>query len=90
MFSSNTIELGVGDAQEMAIAIYPNPATDKFNVSVPASIEIVSLELFDVLGKKMPLDVSEERIDISHLVSGVYLLRLKTGRGVITQKLVKL
>lgn len=90
MFSSNTIELGVGDAQEMAIAIYPNPATDKFNVSVPASIEIVSLELFDVLGKTMPLDVSEERIDISHLVSGVYLLRLKTGRGVITQKLVKL
>ena len=54
----------------------------------------VALHLYDVLGRrvKMIADSKEQgrkevRLDVSDLTSGMYFLRLQTGRTVKTQRL---
>lgn len=80
----------MNDVQQPKITVFPNPASDEIKITIPKDRTLVSIALFDVLGKKIPLDISEELIDVSHLLSGIYLLRMETDRGISTQKLVKL
>lgn len=73
-------------------SIYPNPATNFVKVKMPKNSSDVTVTIFNVLGKKVDLQevnsISNE-IKISHLNSGVYLLKFDTGNFTQTLKLVK-
>lgn len=76
---------------------YPNPfnPTTQIRYSIPEATE-VSLEVFDLLGKKVATLVNEEKqpgtytvnFDASNLASGIYLYRLRAGSYVSTRKLI--
>ncbi len=70
--------------------IYPNPATS--NLNIEAEDNIMQIELFDVLGKKVFSKMSNQKninIDISPLKEGLYILKLQTKKGIGTYKVVK-
>ena len=71
------------------ISIYPNPATDVLNIAVPSSIDVKSVSLFDVLGKKANVSLVNGQVDISELAVGLYLLNVETTNGTLTQKVIK-
>ena len=61
------------------IKIYPNPTTGEIVVS--GQLSDVSVEVFDIVGKKQEsrkseIGKSEIEIDISHLSNGIYFLKI--------------
>lgn len=57
------------------IAVYPNPANDAINISVPEGFVAANAEVFDVLGRRvMVLNQEYEDINISRLETGIYFV----------------
>ena len=65
-------------------------------------LKIENVEIFDVLGRKAPLSPPEGgksplsfgegqgvRLDISHLSTGIYLIKIQTETGIVIQKVIK-
>lgn len=74
------------------ISIYPNPSTDNIKVNLPKSMEYASVVVFNVLGKKVitqQINATDNIIKVSHLNSGVYLLKFTNGNVSKTLKIVK-
>lgn len=77
--------LGAQDLKELSI--YPNPATDYINIlNVKHQIEKVAI--FDLTGKRMLSD-NKQKINVSKLPSGVYVLSVKTEAGIKNFKFIK-
>jgi hypothetical protein len=74
----------------LGFSMYPNPATNKLNISAKETIQ--NADVFNVLGKKvMSLEInkSSESIDISNLASGIYLIKYNVNDKVGTAKFIK-
>ncbi len=80
---------------EVALAIYPNPATNELNIVTPKNKELV-LEIYSDLGQlviKKNISNNEmmnkHTIDISGLSQGIYSGRLSDGKSVQNFKFIK-
>jgi hypothetical protein len=70
-----------------SITVYPNPATDI--ISIESNIEIKTVEIFDVLGKRVLTSTQTQDINISHLQTGIYIVKANTeNNDSITKKIV--
>ena len=70
--------LSTDDFENNQVTIYPNPTQSKINLSLNFSKE-VDYKLFSPLGKQLmtgTITSSNEEIDISHLPSNIYFLRV--------------
>lgn len=81
--------VSVGDNLAEQVSVYPNPTTDILNVSVPSSVEVSRVSMFDVLGKNVGVSYTNGVINTSSLAKGVYILSIETTSGNLTQKIVK-
>ena len=74
------------------IHVFPNPASDYFSIDVPPSMDIFEIEMMNLQGIivfcRKNFD-AQNKINISNLSNGLYLLRLKTDKGSMTTKLIK-
>ena len=79
------------------LSVYPNPFKDKTNISFQLPVKMqTSLEVYTILGKRVAVitDRSYEagryvlEWDSNKLSSGMYFLRLKTGKMVNTRRLI--
>ncbi len=79
-------EGGVEDvvADTDAVRIYPIPANDVFNVEAPSAIK--SLELFNIRGEKVAEALNANKLNVSELPQGVYIMDVETEQGSITHK----
>lgn len=66
-----------------SFGIYPNPATDYVKING----EFDKATLFDVNGQSL-MKTTERVITVSNLPSGIYILKIETGKKVETKKLV--
>jgi uncharacterized protein (UPF0128 family) len=72
--------VGMVTTTNYELRIYPNPTTGKLTMD-NGERTIESIEIFDVLGQKLSTvnhQLSTHQIDISHLPTGVYLLKIYT------------
>ncbi len=73
------------------INIYPNPSTDFINIISKQTI-MKSIEISNFKGQtihKYSINSKEKKIDISNLSKGIYLIKIKTERGVYSEKIIK-
>ncbi|MCL2290991.1 MAG: T9SS type A sorting domain-containing protein [Bacteroidetes bacterium] len=74
------------------ITIHPNPTTGELTISSTGH-QISDIEIFDVYGRKISShhlsSSSHQKIDISHLNSGIYFIKVITKQGNIVKKVVK-
>jgi len=77
----------VDDQNQLDISIYPNPTSDI--VYVEGNYTQLKVVIYNVLGKEILNKSITNRIDISHLDNGVYILQLSDGAKVTTQRIVK-
>ena len=82
-------ELSIGSNLLSQISVYPNPTSSILNLKIPSSVEVNQVSLFDLLGKKTEVTYNNGVINISSLSQGVYLLKVDTSAGTLTQKVVK-
>ena len=68
--------------------VYPNPASNGFVNITTASNEAINVSVFDVLGKKVLSQTINNRLNVSTLKSGVYILNLNQNGATTTKKLV--
>lgn len=77
--------LGTADLKDLSI--YPNPASEYVNI-INLKYNIEKVVIFDLSGKQMLSD-SKQRVNVSKLPSGVYLLSVKTDAGIKNFKFIK-
>lgn len=73
------------------ISLYPIPSTNgSVTLSVPNDVEVNSIKIFSILGKKVyqKENVSSHTIRINNLESGVYLLKASNNNSSITKKII--
>ena len=82
------------EKEECDIVVYPNPTDGKFKVS-SSEFSVTGIEVFDVFGRSVKAISPSfggdwgEALDISHLPSGMYFVRITTEKGMITRKVIK-
>ncbi|WP_378177810.1 aryl-sulfate sulfotransferase [Aquimarina sp. SS2-1] len=70
-------------------SIYPNPVSNTINITNKTN-QNYSVELFDFNGKKIEFSLINEKINISSLNSGFYILKVNTDNGSLIKKIVKI
>lgn len=76
------------DLSEM-VSVYPNPTSDFVQLKLPSNIEVNSVQLFDLLGKKIDVTLNNNQIDLSSFAEGVYMINIETNQGKLTKKIIK-
>jgi hypothetical protein len=89
---NNTLQI---DGKELLdkITVIPNPTKGDLQV-ISYGLQVTSVEIFDVFGRKalshhLITSSSNQKIDISHLNSGIYFIKVVTNQGEIVKKVVK-
>jgi len=72
---------------------FPNPASDKITLHCLPTKKMDKIELMDTQGKFVQVQItgssSEKQIDISKLTSGIYFIRITSGKDVVYKKVEK-
>ncbi len=70
--------------------LFPNPATDWVQVDSPHGFRADEIELLDISGQALPARVEDnQRLSLSGLPAGVYIVRIRSGRTTVHKRLVK-
>jgi hypothetical protein len=97
--------VGIAETQLSNITVYPNPTSGVVYIEVAGQVrnDIRSVEVFDVMGRmqngewrtgnggKLSLQFGEGwgEVNISHLPSGIYFLKIETEQGTVMKKVMK-
>lgn len=79
------------NASASKIWMYPNPAKDYVVVQIPENEQLLSVELMETTGRKVPKTIKIEsgRLDTRNLSAGIYFVVAITNRATYTAKLLK-
>jgi len=75
------------------ITLVPNPTTGELKIE-NGELKIENVEIFDIYGRKLSshhliTSSPNHLINISHLHSGIYFVKITTEQGEITKKIIK-
>ncbi len=80
------IPSGINNTLDQLVNMFPNPATDYVQVELPFQAEI---ELVDQTGKTLQRSFTNtKKFDISHLPSGLYVVKVTEGNSTVAKKLI--
>jgi len=85
----------VNDVRDARINLFPNPAADKV-LMLTASRDIEKVEVFNTLGQAAhsvrfnTTAVREQRLDLNHLTTGIYMVRIGMAGGASVARKVML
>lgn len=90
---SDFFGVGVNDFSiEQNLKILPNPTSGEMRVNYKGG-QIRSIEILDLAGKSIRktenINATEALVDLSKLTAGVYLMRVETGEGMVSKRVVK-
>ncbi len=71
---------------EAGISFYPNPASDLIFVNCKEHFEF---SLFDLNGRLLLNGINNNRVDISGIGQGMYLIEINSGEKVLRERFVK-
>ncbi len=72
------------------VAIYPNPCNNELNINLNQNV-VTQFLIFDMQGKlifEKSINAYYNKIDLSYINDGVYILKINNGSGSSTQKLI--
>ena len=82
-------EVGIAENQDiLSLQIFPNPTEDE--IFIQSNLQIEKVEVYSLLGSLL---ISEDnfnnKISVSALHAGIYLLKVYTNKGFVVRKIVK-
>jgi hypothetical protein len=81
---------GIDRISPEGISMYPNPATDYFFIGTEKGMIINRVSIFDISGSLVKAENGcREKINVSELPKGIYMLKIELDNRVIVKKLVK-
>jgi hypothetical protein len=94
VLKSKGVNVGVQehDLIENYFAVYPNPTSDFLFLERVADLDVEQIDIVDLSGKVVVSTIetgTRTRVDMSGLPSGVYIVKVNSSAGTLTQKIVK-
>jgi len=90
MIATEGETLSIEDETLVSTVIYPNPAKSTLFIETPVSLTGKIATVFDLNGKRvLNTKLETNSLDVSHLGSGMYLLRIEEHGKSITRKFIK-
>ena len=83
----NTTLATVNAGNKSVLQIYPNPVVKTFTIKTDE--KIISVELYDTLGRKVQSLKNAKSNNIERLSSGVYFLKVQTDKNQYIEKIIK-
>lgn len=81
--------LGVEDETLAAqVRLFPNPAIHEFYIQLPDLVQLNSVDVYTVTGRRVASSLSAT-VDVRSLPSGVYFAAVDTERGSVIRRLIK-
>jgi hypothetical protein len=71
------------------IDIWPNPVQDQIQLQIPTEVILQTIEVRNLLGQKQDLEQRGATLEVGHLSSGLYLMRIYTSAGKRVLRFVK-
>lgn len=94
LWLDTTFYAGIGEVDEEAIKLWPNPTTEELSVSLP--FHTATLTVLDALGRTILREDYPNvmggmaKIDLSNLPAGLYTLLIRTDHGTYNRQIIKL
>ena len=79
--------LSINSFYNQKINISPNPASTTLNIQSQDSI--IDLKIIDITGRSTTPSFENNKIDVSNLANGIYLLEATTTNGTFREKFIK-
>lgn len=93
VLKANGLNIGVEEnTLSSYISVYPNPAGDFINLDKVDAIEIDKIEILDASGrlvKEYTLNEANNVLNIQDLSAGMYVVLVKSNRGIMSKKVLK-
>ena len=87
LYTTNTLTSESFNTNNLNVSLYPNPVNDILNIDTKE--EILSVEVFTLQGQKV-LSSKENKINVSELPAGIYLVRIQdVNNNIATKKIIK-
>ncbi len=75
--------------QKNEVILYPNPVKDIVNISMKDD-RIIQAQVYDMMGKAMPIEVNGHQLQVHSLAAGIYILEAETRKGrILREKFIK-
>lgn len=83
--------LSVDDVNQGTIGIYPNPTSDKVNITMSNNATISKLEVYDILGKKLiskqvPQGATTYSLSMQAFQNGIYIIKAYNNESIVKLK----
>jgi hypothetical protein len=92
-FTTADSPAGINNVKSNQLEIYPNPATDAFNIMIPEGISSAIIIITDILGniilKENITITGNYRIDSGNFANGTYVCKLICEKEIYTARFVK-
>lgn len=79
--------IGTNDVHFTTLEISPNPVQDF--LTLPATSNSAKFRVFDINGKTIAIDASNNRVDVSNFIPGMYTIRIIDGESRYQGRFVK-
>lgn len=90
--SSSLFTLPVDELEENQMVLYPNPTNETIKIDLPGIASMVNYTISDVNGRillqKEVNNTSELRLDIQHLKTGLYIIKLSSEERLMYSKFI--
>jgi uncharacterized protein YuzB (UPF0349 family) len=85
----NLTILGLEEASIKDVVLYPNPVKNTLQIN-SYDVVITNVAIYNFMGKKvLNKKDSNAQIDLSNLSTGLYLVKIQTGKGELIKKVIK-
>lgn len=71
------------------VTLSPNPVLDEVTVAAKSTLAISHIEVYNAMGKQVPVQITGNKVNVETLIGGVYYLHAITIDGVKVVKFVK-
>ncbi|MCW3085722.1 MAG: hypothetical protein JWP12_3088 [Bacteroidetes bacterium] len=91
----NLIVTGIqnNSTPDAELSVYPNPATNMISIGYKSPSKNVIVGIYDVTGQLVKQEImnfsSAQTMDVSNLVTGLYLLKIQDGKNISSKKFLK-
>ena len=86
---NNVATLGIENFDyAAAINMYPNPGSDILNIDLPFAANLQKVVFYNALGQKT-LESTQNKIQVSELATGLYIVSFETSEGTFHKNFIK-
>lgn len=80
--------LGLTEAAQIQVIVYPNPTSDKLTIQCPVAVN--KLSILDLSGKEVKAENNPTNtLSVADLLPGLYFLHLETAQGTVVKRFEK-